>query len=79
MIFSCTIKELIDKRWHAKSTSSAVGTVEVTATSRTEALEKLKAELHYRAEWCPCSSVAEDYVELQITEESKSPWRGSVF
>jgi hypothetical protein len=35
---------------------------------RTEAevLEKIRAEIRYRIEWCPCTGVTDDYVQLQV-------------
>jgi hypothetical protein len=35
--------------------------------SEAEALEKIRAEIRYRIEWCPCTGVDDDYVQLQIT------------
>jgi hypothetical protein len=37
-------------------------------TSRDEALTKMRNELQYRIEWCPCSGVSGDTVELQVKE-----------
>ena len=34
--------------------------------SRTSALELLRAEIRYRLEMCPCSSVDDDYVQLRV-------------
>jgi hypothetical protein len=34
--------------------------------SATSALESLRAEIRYRVELCPCSSVEEDWVELDV-------------
>jgi hypothetical protein len=31
-----------------------------------EALEKVKKEIRYRIEWCPCTGVGDDYVQLQV-------------
>lgn len=41
---------------------------EVTARglSRTSALELMRAEIRYRLEMCPCSSVDDDYVQLRV-------------
>lgn len=36
--------------------------------SRTSALELLRAEIRYRLEMCPCSSVDDDYVQLRVEE-----------
>jgi hypothetical protein len=50
-----------------------LGTVEVSAPSREEALTKMRDELQYRIEWCPCSGVSGDTVELQVREEGSRP------
>ena len=36
------------------------------ASTEKEALEKLRAEIRYRIEWCPCTGVGDDYVQLEI-------------
>jgi hypothetical protein len=36
------------------------------ARSEAEALEKLRAEIRYRIELCPCTGVDDDYVQLEI-------------
>jgi len=74
MKFPCTVKHLDNGRWLARSTGSRLGTVEVSAASRAEALEKLRGELRFRAELCPCSGVPDDYVELE-GEQPPSPRR----
>jgi hypothetical protein len=71
MKFSCTIKRLAGGRWLARSAGSRFGVVEVSAPSRDEALAKLRNELRYRVEFCPCSGVPDDYVELEVREESR--------
>jgi hypothetical protein len=40
------------------------GSVQVTAPTREEALEKMRRELHYRLELCPCTG--ETYKDVQI-------------
>jgi hypothetical protein len=67
MKFPCVVSALPQGRWSARH-DGALGPVEVTAPSREAALEKLRAELRYRAELCPCTGVGEDYVELVVTE-----------
>jgi hypothetical protein len=52
--------------WLVRHSSSALGTVEVSAPSREEALTKMRDELQYRIEWCPCSGASGDTVELQV-------------
>lgn len=36
------------------------------ASSEAEVLEKIRNEIRYRLEFCPCSGVAEDYVQLDV-------------
>src|SRR4051794_2147511 len=75
MRFTCTVRRLADGRWLARHSGSgvragfAVGTVEVTAASRHDALEKLQNELQYRIELCPCSGASTDRAELALREE----------
>jgi hypothetical protein len=47
-----------------------MGTVEVSAANREQALEKLRDELRYRLELCPCTG--EQYQGLQIEVEAES-------
>ena len=47
-----------------------VGTVQISGPSREVALTKMRDELQYRSEWCPCSGASADTVELQVSEES---------
>jgi hypothetical protein len=36
------------------------------ASNAEEALAKLREEIRYRLEYCPCSGVDEDYVQLDV-------------
>jgi hypothetical protein len=69
MKLTCTLSHRTDGKWLARHTGSSVGQVEVTAPTRDEALTKLRDELQYRIEWCPCSGVSGDTVELQVRVE----------
>ena len=73
MKLTCTLSHLATGKWLARHTGSSVGQVEVTAPSREEALTKLRNELQYRIEWCPCSGASEDTVELQVWEDGGRP------
>jgi len=47
--------------------------------SADEALAKLRDEIRYRIEYCPCSGVADDFVELEPVPErggEVATWRG---
>ena len=65
---TCTLSHLASGKWLARHTGSSVGQVEVTAPTREEALTKMRNELQYRIEWCPCSGAWGDTVELQVEE-----------
>jgi hypothetical protein len=66
---ACTVSRTRNGAWLVRHSSSALGTVEVSASGRDEALTKMRNELQYRIEWCPCSGVSGDTVELHVQEE----------
>jgi hypothetical protein len=43
------------------------------AATREEALQKLRSEIRYRIELCPCSSVDEEFVEVELVPEEVPP------
>jgi hypothetical protein len=52
----------------ARHAGADVGTVEVTATSREQALNKMRSELRYRLELCPCTGEQYKDLEIEIVE-----------
>lgn len=66
MQFPGRIEQLGDGRWRAWSSGSSAGEVEVTAGDQDEAIAKLKREIRYRIELCPCTGVDDEFVELEI-------------
>jgi len=73
MTFPCTVSRLANGKWLVRHAGSSTGQVEVTAPTREEALPKMRNELQYRIEWCPCSGASGDTVELQVREEGGRP------
>jgi len=65
----CTLSRQRNGSWLVRHSSSALGTVEVSASSREEVLTKMRDELQYRIELCPCSGAWGDTVVLQVREE----------
>jgi hypothetical protein len=61
-----TLKRLVDGDWHAQALGSEVGNIEASGRSKELALHNLREEITYRLEWCPCSSVEQDYVKLEV-------------
>jgi hypothetical protein len=68
MKLSCTVAPLPDGRWQARHAGS-LGDVAVTGASRVEALTKMRNELQYRIELCPCSGVSGDTVEVEVADQ----------
>jgi len=68
MTFACTIKRSGEGRWEIRHTSKDVGTLGVRANSREEALAKMKDELRYRLEMCPCTGEVYRNLEIEIVE-----------
>lgn len=73
---ACTLSRMRDGTWLVRHSSSILGTVEVSGPSREATLAKMRDELQYRSEWCPCSGASADRVELQVSEGSvPTTWR----
>jgi hypothetical protein len=73
MKVTCILKNLGNGRWQARHSGSSFGNVEVSGSSREEALTKLRDELQYRIELCPCSGVSGDTVVLEVQAEGGRP------
>lgn len=71
----CSVSRSENGQWRARHTSTELGDADIAASTREEALTKLQNELQYRIEWCPCSGVSGDTVELDVRERSTgNPW-----
>jgi len=77
--FPATVKKLIDGMYQVRSLGTIAGEVIVLGSTREEAIARATEEIRYRIEWCPCSAVSDEFVELDLKEAPPSPWRGSVF
>ena len=73
MEFTCTLARLRNGNWLARHSGMSLGKVEVTAPTKDEAVAKMRNELQYRVELCPCSGVSGGTVELQVREEVGRP------
>lgn len=67
---TCTISRTPDGDWLARHESADLGAVEVRGSSSEEALKKMQRELQHRIEWCPCSGVSGDTVEVELSSSS---------
>jgi len=67
---ACTVRQTPDGNWLARHESAEFGAVEVSGSSSADALTKMQRELQYRIEWCPCSGVSGDTVEVELSSSS---------
>lgn len=67
MRLTCTIKRL-PEGWSAIHDSRDVGRVEVTAPTRDEVIEKIRGEVRYRLELCPCTGETYRHIEIDAIE-----------
>jgi hypothetical protein len=70
MKFACTLKQAGGGQWSARHESDAVGAVNVVATSRALVLDKMRGELRYRLELCPCTGESYRHIDVEIVEET---------
>ena len=64
----CTLNRMPNGTWIVRHSSSALGNVRITGPSREEALTKMRNELQYRLELCPCSGESLGTAELRVSE-----------
>lgn len=67
MRFPCTLTRQAGA-WLARHESRDAGAIEVRASSRDEVLEKLKGEIRYRLELCPCTGETYQHIDVEIVE-----------
>jgi hypothetical protein len=70
MRFACTIKQWPGGRWLIQHTGSEIGTVDATGDSREAAVEKMRGELRYRLELCPCSGESYQHIQIEVLERN---------
>lgn len=63
MKFRATLAQNTDGEWVAECPELGASASGLSAQS---ALEALRAEIRYRIELCPCTSVPDDYVDLDL-------------
>lgn len=68
MRFPCQLSQQPDGTWRAVHDGAEVGRVEAMAGSRDDVIDKLKGEIRYRLELCPCSG--ETYQHINVDVES---------
>jgi hypothetical protein len=68
MRFPSTISRLPNGLWLAVHDGPDVGKVEARGATRAEALDKLKGEIRYRLELCPCTGETYQHINVEVVE-----------
>jgi hypothetical protein len=63
---TCTLEQLPGGQWLARHDSRDAGRVEIRAGTREAALEKIKGEIRYRLELCPCTGETYQHIEIEV-------------
>ena len=72
MKFSCLLTPEIGGRWRAVHESRELGRVEALAESWEAAVEKLKGEIRYRLELCPCTGESYQHIDVEVETSTGS-------
>lgn len=64
----CTISRRPGGNWAARHDSREAGRVEVQAATREQAIEKIRGEIRYRLELCPCSGETYQHIQIEVVE-----------
>jgi hypothetical protein len=67
MRYRCTLRRL-PAGWLACHESRDVGKVEVRALTRDEAIEKIRGEIRYRLELCPCTGETYQHIDVEVVD-----------
>lgn len=68
----CTLTALPDGFYRIRHASAALGEVELAGSSREEVLERMRRELQYRMELCPCTGESVGTVQIEVREAASS-------
>lgn len=69
MIAHCTICRLPSGEWLIRHSSTELGEIALRGASRNDVLSRMRVELQYRAELCPCSGASLGAFELAVQEQ----------
>jgi len=70
MHVTCTLTRLAGG-WLARHDSREVGEVEVRGATREETIEKMKGEIRYRLELCPCTGETYRHIQIDVVESAR--------
>ena len=68
MKFQCEISQLPNGHWSVRHVGADAGALEVIAAGKDEAIEKMRGELRYRLELCPCTGETHQHLVIEISD-----------
>lgn len=72
MRYPAFVDRTADGRWSARHDSTDWGRLEVFAATPEQAVDKLRQEIRYRLELCPCSGEMYRDVQVEIVSGGRS-------
>ncbi len=67
MKFHCTIERENDQ-WVVRYSDHAIGRLQTHAATREAAIEKMRGELRYALELCPCTGESYQHLIIELAE-----------
>lgn len=68
MKFPCAISQQPDGTFTIRHAGKDVGTLEVRDATREAAIQKMRDEIRYRLELCPCSGESYQHISIELVE-----------
>lgn len=69
MQFRCRVRRLPTGQWSMEASDPRLGAVVVQGPSREEVRQKMRQELQYRLEYCPCTGELYSDATIELIEE----------
>ena len=70
MRYRVTVKRLLDGPFYARCDVGPNGLVERLGGTEEEAVERVRKEIEFELEWCPCTGAARELVEIEVVRRS---------
>jgi hypothetical protein len=71
MRFVVRVIQQADGCWLATHQSREAGSLTVRAATQDEAIEKMRGEIRYRLELCPCSGATWQHLALEVVADAR--------
>ena len=72
MRYRVTVKRLLDGPFYARCDVGPNGVVERLGSSEEEAVDRVRKEIEFELEWCPCTGAAREQVEIDVVRRACS-------